>query len=182
MEAVIDPETALLRKAVEGDADALEQVAKAWYRRIRRWALIDLGDPALAEDAVQEALIRLVRNIGKYDPERPFGPWLRTIVRNCAKRAGEQQRRHDHTDLAEHHLTVVPRAEHAIDTRRTQKRAVELFESLSARQREVLHLCTTEGMSAAEAARELGIAPATARVLLFRARRTLRTALLKETA
>lgn len=182
MEAVIDPAQDLLRRAVDGDAAALEQVARAWYVRIRRWALIDLGDPALAEDAVQEALIRLVRNIAKYDPDRPFAPWLRTIVKNCARRTGEQQRRHDHTDLAEHHLTVVPRAEHAIDTHRRGRRAVELFDQLSARQREVLHLCTHEGLSAAEAARELGIAPATARVLLFRARRTLRSALSKEMA
>ena len=84
MEAVITaPEADLLRRATQGDAGALEAVARAWYGRMRRWALLEVGDRALAEDAVQEALVRLIRHIHRYDPDRPFGPWLRTVVRNC---------------------------------------------------------------------------------------------------
>ena len=52
-----------------------------------------------------------------------------------------------------------------------------LFATLSPREREVMQLCTQDGMSAADAGRALGIAPATARVLLHRARKTLRSAL-----
>lgn len=37
-----------------------------------------------AEDAVQEAFARALRTIGRFDPDRPFGPWIRSIVTNCA--------------------------------------------------------------------------------------------------
>lgn len=177
MEARIDEADALLRRAAQGDAAALEQVARSWYAHMRRWARIEVGDRALAEDAVQEALVRMIRHIDRYDPSRPFAPWLRTIVRNCCRSAGAQQARHAHTALAEHHLSVLPRAEQRIDARSAQDRALALFDQLTPREREVLQLCTADGMSAAEAARALGIAPATARVLLHRARKTLRAAL-----
>ncbi len=177
-----EPDKDLLERATHGDDAALEEVARRWHGRIRRWSLYEVGDPTLAEDVSQEALIRLIRSIGTYDPERPFAPWLRTLVRNCAKRLGGQDSRHSHDALAENQLTLVPRPEHDLDVGRRTERAISVFESLSARQREVMHLCTHDGLNAAEAARELGIAPATARVLLFRARRTIRTALLKELA
>jgi len=162
-----------LRLAVSGDADALESVARTWRDRIRRWAYFELGDAGLAEDAAQDTLVNLILYIHQYDPERPFGPWLRTIVRNCCRKLQGKQVRHAHVGLEESHLRVVPDPTHRIEARR----AVEAFSTLSPRQREVIHLVTRDGMTAAEAARELEIAPATARVLLMRARKAVRQAL-----
>ena len=156
----VDAQVAII---TERDEAALEQVARAWYARIRSWAILEVGDPALAEDVVQEALLRLMNSIHRYDPDRPLGPWLRTIVRNCARTEGGRQRRHAHDALAESHLTVVPRPEHALDTERAAEQAVALFGQLSGRQREVMHLCTRDGLTAAEAADVMGVAPSTAR-------------------
>lgn len=39
---------------------------------------------ASAEDAVQEAFARALRMIGRFDPDRPFGPWIKRITTNCA--------------------------------------------------------------------------------------------------
>ncbi|MCG3181591.1 MAG: RNA polymerase sigma factor CarQ [Phycisphaerae bacterium] len=41
-----------------------------------------LHDRASAEDAVQEALLRIVRHRSQYDPDRPFTTWLYAILRN----------------------------------------------------------------------------------------------------
>jgi RNA polymerase sigma factor (sigma-70 family) len=166
-------EAAQLRRAVAGDRAALEDVAREWRTRIRRWALLELGDPALAEDACQDTFVQLIRHVSKYDPERPFGPWLRTIVRNCCHRARRGQVRHVHEELDDTHLRAIPEPEHAMDVGRATAKAVETFGALTPRQRELMHLCTQDGLSAAEAARELGISPSTARVLMFRARQTL---------
>ena len=183
MEALITvTEPELLRRAQQGDDAALGQVARDWYARIRRWALYEVGDPVLAEDVVQEVLLRLMNNIHRYDPDRPFGPWLRAIVRNCARTEGGRQQRHAHDDLAETDLRIVPDPEHALDTERAAESAVALFGRLSGRQREVMHLCTHDGLTPAEAADVMGVAPSTARVLLFRARRFIRSALWKEAA
>ena len=171
------PEDVLLRRAVAGDPDALEAVARAWRARIRRWTLFELGDPALADDAAQDAFVQLIRHIGRYDPDRPFGPWLRALVRNCCHQARRGQVRHGHEVLEDTHLRALPDPEHAVDVGRASARAVASFVELTPRQRELMHLCTQDGLSAAEAARELGIAPSTARVLMFKARRTLLAAL-----
>ena len=67
--------------------------------------------------------------------------------------------------------------ERTLTHRRKANRAIAAFEQLPPRQREVMAICTLDGKSAADAARELGIAASTARVLLYRARKTLRSAL-----
>ena len=192
MEARIDAlalesQDRLLRRAVNGDAAALEEVARAWRTRIRRWALLELGNEALAEDAAQDAFVQLIRCIHQYDPARPFGPWLKTVVRNCCHRVRKRQSRHVHELLEEETQSCAEPTqagpssagdpEGTVDIRRTTTRALEAFSALTPRQREVMHLCTQDGLTAAEAARELGLAPSTARVLLFKARQTLLAAL-----
>lgn len=175
--AAMPDEALLLRRARAGDTSALEEVARSFRTRIRRWALLELGDPALAEDACQDTFVQLIRHIGKYDPERPFGPWLRTMVRNCCHRVRRGQHRHVHEILDDTHLRAVPDPEHTMDVGRATTRAVETFGALTPRQRELMHLCTQDGLTAAEAARELGITSSTARVLMFKARQTLLAAL-----
>ena len=167
----------LLPLAVAGDRDALEAVAREWWPRIRRWSLYILGDEALAEDGSQEALIQLMRGIHRFDPSRPFGPWLKTLTRNACLTVQQRDTRHGRipTRGLTPEASVTP--EGALDRRRRVHRAILTFEQLPTRQRQVMSLCTLEGMSAADAARDLGIAAATARVLLHRARRTLRRAL-----
>lgn len=166
-----------LRRAVAGDVAALEGVARDWYVRIRRWALLELGDPTLAEDACQDTFVQLIRHVSTYDPERPFGPWLRAVVRSCCHRVRRGQHRHVHEILEDTHLRAVPDPEHTLDVERAASRAVESFEALTPRQREIVHLCAGGGLSAAEAARSLGISPSTARVLMFKARQTLLAAI-----
>lgn len=49
------------------------------------WRL--LGDRAAAEDAAQEAFIRAFDRLETFDPERPFGPWIRKVATNwCLNR------------------------------------------------------------------------------------------------
>ena len=132
-----------------------------------------MGDSGLADDAAQDTLVNMIRFIHQYDPERPFGPWLRTITRNCCRKVHGHQVRHTHVELEESHLRVVPDPTQGIEA----GRAVAAFAGLSPREREVMYLCTRDGMTAAEAARELDIAASTVRVLLFRARKSVREVL-----
>lgn len=64
----------------------------AWEALVRRHqepafrlAYLILGDAAQAEDVTQEAFIRAYRHIDKYDPTRPFRPWLFAITANLAR-------------------------------------------------------------------------------------------------
>lgn len=170
----------LVRAAQAGDGVALEQLAERWWPEMRRWALVDLADEALADDAAQDALVRLIRGIGSCDPERPFRPWLRRVVRNCS---------HDVQARSARVFRLPPESgdatrdlERETDLGRVAARAVEAFAALSTRQRQVFDLCDRQGLDATEAAEALEIAPGTVRVLLHRARQALRERMLAHRA
>jgi RNA polymerase sigma-70 factor (ECF subfamily) len=52
-------------------------------------------NPADAEDIIQDTVIRAYTNIGRYDPDRPFYPWLLTIGRNLARNFLVRRNRRD---------------------------------------------------------------------------------------
>lgn len=76
---------ALIRRAAGGDVTSREVLATRWLGRAYATALGKVGNPADAEDIVQEAFYRAFRKLaGLKDPSR-FGPWLLQIVRNAAR-------------------------------------------------------------------------------------------------
>ncbi|MEZ4319967.1 MAG: sigma-70 family RNA polymerase sigma factor [Myxococcota bacterium] len=166
----------LLTAAVAGDRAALEAVARAWWPEVRRWCLLELGDAVAAEDASQDALVRLVRFIGQYDTERPFRPWLRHLARNACRDLRSRTGR-TATEL-ERDAPDPHDGERVLDLRRATRLAMDAFERLSPRQREVFDLCDRQDMSSREAGTTLGIEATTVRVLLHQARRVLREHLL----
>ena len=161
----------LVRAAQGGDQEALEVLARRWWPVLRRWAMLDFGAPDLAEDAVQEAMIRMVRFIGRCDPDRPFEAWLRTILRNCAY---DTRRRAKVLDFPVSPAPAASDVDRRLDLQTAARRAREAFERLSPRQRAAFHLCEHQGLPASQAAKQLGVAPATVRALLYQARRALR--------
>ena len=158
-----------LAEAVAGNRSALGELAEVYYPQLRRWALLETGRKDLAEDAVQEALVRLVRFIHTYDPAQPFEPWLRTLVRNAARDARQRKPLLDWIPFFRPAST-----ERSVDLSRSARTALGFIERLTPRQRELVDLCDLQGNTAAEAARRLDIDPATARVHLHEAHRRLR--------
>lgn len=170
-----------LRRATRGDREALRRVLDTWWPRMRRWALVGCGDPTAAEDALQEAVVRVLRFIERFDPERPIGPWLRTLVRNtcrdeCVRRGQPVEPVDEDTFGGDR-----PSPEHRIDVSRAASAAIAAFAGLSPRQREVVDLVDRQGLTPAEAAAELGLSSGAVRSQLFDARRALRSQLLRET-
>lgn len=160
----------LVELAQAGDSDALETLARRWWPALRRWAWLELGDAALAEDACQEALLRMVRFIDKCDPARPLEGWLRTILRNCAR----DQHRMRGTVIALPEPSRQASMDRGLDLKRAAARARAAVRDLSPRQREVIDLCENRGLTPTQAAAEMQIAPSTARALLSQARTALR--------
>ncbi len=75
-------DSTLVRRAREGDASAREELARASGDAAFRFALQLLGDRELARDVAQDSVLRLFSSLRRVDPERPFQPWLFSIVRN----------------------------------------------------------------------------------------------------
>ena len=68
--------------AGEGDSLALERVLTAVRDDIYRLALRMLWHPEDAEDATQEALIRVMTRIGSYRGEAAFSTWAYRVAAN----------------------------------------------------------------------------------------------------
>ncbi|MBX2803204.1 MAG: sigma-70 family RNA polymerase sigma factor [Myxococcales bacterium] len=135
---------------------------------MRRWALLETADGVAADEVVQEALLRFVRFAHTWDGVRPFGTWLRTIVRNVARS------RRPRREVAEREPSVPSRLDRALDLDSTARAALAALSELPVRQREVLDLCDWQGRTPTQAAHALELDPSTVRVHLHRGRKRLR--------
>lgn len=177
--APLPPDDAsLLRRAQRGDRTALEQLVSRHLPGLRRLALVRLMDPAMADDAVQDAVIRWMRALSKLDPGRPVGPFVRTLLRNAC--VDVQRRRTRRAEEPEVEGVTGPAVERDLDLHAGLRRVLEAMASLPERQRELVELCDRQGLRPREAAAELGISPSGARATLCEGRRALRRRLLAD--
>jgi len=78
-------ESELIERAQRGDLVAYGDLVRAYQDVAVRTAYLACGDAAEAEDAVQEALIKAHRALGRFRAGAPFRPWLLQIVANEAR-------------------------------------------------------------------------------------------------
>ncbi|HTF54127.1 MAG TPA: RNA polymerase sigma factor [Pseudonocardia sp.] len=78
----VNGEAELVARAVDGDADALEQVVRTVQDAVYRLALRMTGLPADAEDATQEILIRVITRLSSWRAEAALTTWAYRIAVN----------------------------------------------------------------------------------------------------
>ncbi|MEO8288923.1 MAG: RNA polymerase sigma factor [Chloroflexota bacterium] len=76
-----------------GDISGLELLVSLYQLRAVRAAYLICRDPALAEDIVQTAFIRVYERIDQFDTSRPFAPWFLRVVTNDALKAAQRGER-----------------------------------------------------------------------------------------
>jgi RNA polymerase sigma factor (sigma-70 family) len=167
----------LAGKAARGDSDAFGQLIERYGLAARRTARAILRDDDDADDAVQEGMLAAWRAIDRYDPARPFRPWLMRIVVNAAldsrRRSKVRQAEPIVDSLESGGLSPDRRAEAAL--LREKLRAGQA--GLPERQRVALILFDAEGWGHADIAAALGVPEGTVRSYVFHARRAMRRAL-----
>jgi RNA polymerase sigma-70 factor (ECF subfamily) len=82
--AVARSEAALVRAAKAGDADAVAELFRRHWRGTYRAAYLVVGNAAAAEDIAQEAFLRAIDALDRFDRRRPMAPWLHRIAVNRA--------------------------------------------------------------------------------------------------
>lgn len=74
----------ILKEIKEGNRDAFRLLYEEYAGKAIRTAKAITRNDELAKDAVQEAFIRVYRNISSYDPALSFGAWFyRILVNEC---------------------------------------------------------------------------------------------------
>ncbi len=174
----------LVPRAQRGDAGALEDLLTRCRATIYRWALVQTGDPADAEDVTQEVLIRLYGSLDRYEGRSRFTTWLYQVTRNQAFNLRRNvARRLRLAGAVSREPGPEPGAGDAplerLHARRVADLVTTLLGHLPPRQREVFSLADLEGCTMREIADRLGMTQVTARVHLLHARRKLRARILE---
>jgi RNA polymerase sigma-70 factor (ECF subfamily) len=74
-------EQKLIRQAAAGDREAAGTLIKLHQTSVYAYILRMSGRSDLAEDIVQEAFVRVLTNLDRFDPRYRFSTWLFTIAR-----------------------------------------------------------------------------------------------------
>jgi RNA polymerase sigma-70 factor, ECF subfamily len=169
---------------------ALDGFLAGIERRAFRIACMALRDRAEAEDAVQDAMIRLVRRYAN----RPPGEWRPLFYRILRNRITDVQRRErlrrsvmafwsggtgDEGGVDPVEQAVDPRGapDAALEGEELLRRIEAVLATLSARQREAFLLRNFEGLDVAQAAVAMGCSEGSVKTHYFRAMQALQGAL-----
>ena len=159
-----------------------EVLCARYAPRVYRFAAMVAAGDVEAEDLAQDALVRAIRNLGRFDARRgSVETWLWRIVVNAAMDAGRvSMRRHR---LWERFLSQPTTAENVEDLALMRITASELLAAvrrLRPRERGMIALRFGAGLGLADVGAAYGISAAAATMAIRRALDTLRS-LLKET-
>jgi RNA polymerase sigma-70 factor (ECF subfamily) len=157
-------------------------------RRAVRIAYHYLRDAADADEAVQDAFIKVFLHIEQYREELSFDVWFtRILVNACLDRLKSRTRQQrwmanpveENQDARplEQAAGAEPSTEHQMLARERWDQVLKAVATLPDRQRLVFTLSHMDERTAAEISDATGMSPATVRVHLFRAIRKLRTLL-----
>ena len=164
----------LVEAAARGDHDAFEVLATGAGDRLYALARLILRSSDLAEDAVQEALVRAWRQLPSLrDPDR-FDAWLHRLLVNACADQGRQLRR---WSLQLRPLSLEPSIGDDTGSVADRDQLERGFSRLKPDQRAVIVLHYYSGFSTAEIARILGIPEGTARSRLHYSTEAMRAAL-----
>lgn len=84
-----------LLHARQGDRASFALLVEHYYPRALRFAMHMLGNREDAEEAVQDAFVRVHDNLAGFEPDAVFDPWFFRILGNrCRTLAVKRQRHH----------------------------------------------------------------------------------------
>ena len=175
------------RLVAVGERDAARErygeLVASQQRRAVRIAYQYLRDAHDADEAVQDAFVKVFTHITSYREDLPFEVWFtRILVNACLDLRKSRTRRLRWAVPMSATNEVAPAEPTAPDPSPEQRlvsreRATEItaaVDSLPDRQRTVFTLCHVAEQTTAEVSQALGLSEATVRVHLFRAVRKLR--------
>jgi RNA polymerase sigma-70 factor, ECF subfamily len=172
----------------EAARDRFGSLVALLQRRGLRIAYHYLRDAADADEAVQDAFVKVFLHIEQYREELSFDVWfMRILVNACLDRLKSRTRQqrwiatpvddaHDERPV-EQAAGSAPSTEHELLARERWQQVLDAVATLPDRQRLVFTLSHLDERTAAEISAATGMSPATVRVHLFRAIRKLRAVL-----
>ena len=159
---------------VRADEETLAALVSEYAGTLYRVSFSVLRTAADAEDAVQEAFLRVLRHRDTLDEVRDRRVWLIRIVWNIVLDRKRRAKTRPETDDVAELARVLPAeglsAEDRAAAAQHHAQVLACVETLPAKEREVLMLSAFEELTSVEIAQVLGITESSVRSRLFRAR------------
>lgn len=157
--------------------EALEALVDQYATTLYRVAFSVLRNQSDAEDAVQEAFLRVLRHRETFGEIRDHRVWLIRIVWNIVLDRKRRAKTRPETDDIAELARVLPAsgltAEQRAAAAQHHASVMDCIEKLPAREREVMVLSAFEELSSVEIAAVLDVTESSVRSRLFRARNLL---------
>lgn len=175
-----------------GDERVFASLVDELSPRMLRVARLYGAADAAAEDVVQEAWMTVLKGLDRFEGRSELSTWIFGIVINVARARRRREARSvpvatigpdrflpaDHDRWPGHWaIAPAPWPEHALETAETTRVIHEAIAALPERQRAVITLRDVVGASAQETRNALDVSDTNQRVLLHRARTSVRAAL-----
>ena len=166
-------DTALLAGCRAGSREAFEDLYRLHGGRMKSVAANLLGDPAEAEDAVQEAFVKIFRSAGAFEGRSRFSTWIYRVVVNCCHDLRRRRRPTVPLESPESGRNEAAEAAEGAPDPALRRALEQGLGTLPPRQRSAFVLFAVEGFSHREVADILGVSPGNSKTLVFDARRRL---------
>ena len=174
----------LARRAREGSIESFEQLFERYKKPILNFVYRIVENRETAEEVTQEAFIKVYKNLDTYDPERKFSSWLFTIARNLSKNSIRDRKYFRGISLdkplkaGEESLKLMDvirdpgvSPDEIARSRELAREAKHILSLLPIKYREIIALCSVQGLPQKDAAEVLGCSVATVSVRLRKAKK-----------
>ena len=203
--AIERTEEQLLAQLLGGNEEAFRALVRGLSPSMTRVAMVFVSRRSVAEEVVQETWLNVVRGLDGFEAKSSLRTWIYVILRNCAKRRGDQEQRlvplaeltaeeaaGDDLGVSRDRFfedgrwagmwsSAVPRWDDLPEERllsgELRTALLEAIDGLPRMQRAVITLRDVEGWPSEEVCEYLGVADGNQRVLLHRARAAARAAI-----
>lgn len=144
----------LMARYADGDGEAFDELFRRYERRAYGFFVRRTGSPERAQDLYQELFLRIHRARDRYDPSRPFTPWLFQIANRLLVDDLRRAFRSHEVSLGDREPRSLRQEGEAIVANREQ--LAQLLDGLSPEERYVVLSAKVEGIGYPELAERLG--------------------------
>ncbi|MCB0733934.1 MAG: RNA polymerase sigma factor [Bacteroidetes bacterium] len=165
-----DTERRLIEACLGGDSSAFEQIYKQLSEKMYMVSLRYTQNDSDAQDVLQEAFIRIYKNLNRFKFQGSFEGWCRRIVVNSSIELIRKRNRHQFDDIEQTEaIALDPKS----ISKLTMQELLGLIRQLPDGYRTVFNMYVIEGYSHKEIGETLGISENTSKTQLFKARQAL---------
>jgi RNA polymerase sigma-70 factor (ECF subfamily) len=159
----------LAAKAQSGDKPSYNQLLHSVLPYIQNFLRASLANPDWVDDVTQEVLLSVHRSLHTYSADRPFKPWLTSIISFrrtdfLRKHYGDRKHKQTSTDDAEFIADHVTNPSNAGELKDIESALNDLPE----KQRAIFTMIKLEGYTAKEVANTMGMSESAVKVSAHR--------------